>query len=529
VAEGREREEDILLMEASARTSPVSSSLRSLSTPLRRAQERYVLFPRPAPGRRHLVLVGVSGGGDSVALLHGLHALAQEWRLLLHVGHVDHGLRPDSEEDAAFVAQMARELGLPCHLHRLEPTALRGPGRNLEAQARQARYRALARMAREAWTRSGEAVDPAIVSVAVAHTATDQAETLLMRLIRGSGPVGLAGMRPVRLLVEGSAESSAALPRIHLVRPLLEVTREEVRAFLRAAGLPWREDPTNRDLDRMRNRIRHGLLPRLRELNPQAEQALARAGLLLADEVDRLLRLDQEAFARLRVHQDSDRVVLDRAGFLSLDRATQRGVLRWVWKVMGASPEALDYDTVEEIRLALVQRPGATGPHPVGGGVGWTASREHIVVHREGTPAFPPEQPHLSPGARWPVPIPGEVVVSGWRLRAEVLAREDLPPDWTRQGPWHAFLDAQRLRSPVLTTPRPGMRIQPLGMGGRSRSLGDLFTDCRVPPALRPGWPMVVDEATEQVAWVCGLRVAHPFRITEQTRRVVHLWWEATP
>ncbi len=464
-----------------------------------------------------------------MALLHGLHVLAQEWSLALHVAHVDHGLRPDSGEDAAFVARMAQELGLPFHLRRLDPTTLQGPGRNLEAQARQARYRALARMAQEALAQSREEVDSELVSVAVAHTATDQAETLLMRLIRGSGPVGLAGMRPVRPLVEDAGDGSAAPPRMHLVRPLLEVTREEIRAYLRGAGLPWREDPTNQDLGRVRNRIRHVVLPRLREINPQVVQALARAGLLLADEVDRLVRLDQEAFARLCIRRDPDRVELDRAGFLSLDRATQRGVLRWAWQLLGAPPEVLDYDTVEEIRVALAQSSGATGPHPIGGGMGWTASHDRLVVHREGTPAFPPEHPHLGPGTRWPVPVPGEVVVEGWCLRAEVFPRAELPADWTRRGPWHAFLDADRLSRPVLTTPRPGMRIQPLGMAGRSRSLGDLFTDCRVPPELRPGWPVVVDEATDQVAWVCGLRVAHPFRVTGQTRRVVHLWWEAVP
>ncbi len=509
-------------------TSTSTDPAAALLAALQRAQDRYALFPSPPPGRRHLVLVAVSGGGDSVALLHLLHHLAPTWRLALHVGHVDHGLRPDSAQDAAFVARLAQDLDLPFHLRRLDPQALRQAG-NLEAAAREARYQALVDMLHTALAQADDTVDRATGYVAVAHTADDQAETLLMRLVRGTGLPGLAGMRPVRSMEERPLDlgpSAHLTPR--LVRPLLSVNRAELRTYLREAGIPWREDPTNRDLDRVRNRVRHQILPRLQAINPQVIPALARTGLLLADEADRLAQLDRAAFRRLCVHQDPDRVVLDRAAFLAEDRATQRGVLRLAWQVLDAPPEALDFEAVEDLRVALAQIRGATGPHPVGAGVSWTASREHFAVHRSGTTAFPLRQPHLPPGTQRPVPVPGCLDVDGWRLTATTLRPTELPADWRERGPWEAFLDADRLVRPVLTTPQPGMRVQPLGMSG-SRSVGDLFTDCGVPPEQRPGWPILVDEATGQVAWVCGLRIGHPFRITPETRRVVHLRWEARP
>ncbi|MBI3629760.1 MAG: tRNA lysidine(34) synthetase TilS, partial [Candidatus Rokubacteria bacterium] len=198
------------------------------------------------------VLVAVSGGADSVALLHVLAALAAELSLRLTVVHLDHGLRPDSAADAAFVESLARARGLPVVVDRIAVP----PGGSLEARAREARYAALRRHA----ARLGAD------RVALGHTADDQAETVLMRLLEGAGPRGLAGIPPVRG---------------RYIRPLIETRRAGIVETLTAAGLTWREDPSNRDPKFLRNRIRHELLPLLASTyNPAIVPALARAAAL---------------------------------------------------------------------------------------------------------------------------------------------------------------------------------------------------------------------------------------------------------
>jgi tRNA(Ile)-lysidine synthase len=226
-----------------------------------------------APADGDAVAVAVSGGADSLALLHALRVLAgpRRWRLVVLT--VDHGLRPGSGADAAFVADHAKALGLPARLLTLTPVDLgahraAGP----EGAARAARYAALWPAADElgcAWLATG-------------HTLDDQAETVLLQLLRGAGPEGLAGM---------------AVRSGRLLRPLLGVRRADTRACCAAAGLQWREDPTNATDGPLRNRVRHRLLPLLEELRPGATAALARTATLAADERDWLDPLVAEALA----------------------------------------------------------------------------------------------------------------------------------------------------------------------------------------------------------------------------------------
>jgi len=240
-----------------------------------------------APAAGDGVAVAVSGGADSLALLHALRTLAGPRRWRLAVLTVDHGLRPGSAADAAFVADHAKSLGLPARVLTLGPDDL-APHRAAgpEAAARAARYAAL-------WTATHELGCPWL---ATGHTLDDQAETVLLQLLRGAGPDGLAAMT-----VRGG----------RLLRPLLGARRSQTRACCAAIGLQWREDPTNAGDGPLRNQVRHRLLPLLEELRPGATQALARTAALAADERDWLdplvattlaaTRLDPEALAALPV------------------------------------------------------------------------------------------------------------------------------------------------------------------------------------------------------------------------------------
>jgi tRNA(Ile)-lysidine synthase len=241
------------------------------------------------PARGETIVVGLSGGADSVALTDALAALRRRRGFRLVAAHLDHGLRPESREDAAFCQSLCDALQVPLRAG-TAPVAARAAAEKggLEQAARRERYSFLRRV-RD---------DDGAVAIAVAHTEDDQAETLLLRLLRGAGARGLAGMRP------RSGD---------LVRPLLAVSRARVLEHLRARGLGWREDATNADTAHARNRVRHELIPYLEQrFNPRVREALARTAALLADEAH---HVEAEARALLApsARSDGDALVLERA------------------------------------------------------------------------------------------------------------------------------------------------------------------------------------------------------------------------
>ncbi|HXF62844.1 MAG TPA: tRNA lysidine(34) synthetase TilS, partial [Caldilineaceae bacterium] len=187
-------------------------------------------------------------------------------------------------------------------------------------------------------------------------------------------------------------------------------------------------------------------------------------------------------------------------------------------------------------RLLDQAEPAAGGPHPLLGDLVWTvlpATAAHparLSLHRRKVLPVEPSHPHLDGQLdRLPLPIPeeGAISVGSWQLTSSLGPPSMLPPTWrSRSDPWRAFLDADQARDLVLATTRPGLQIAPLGLEGRRRAVGDLFTDHKTPPALRPVWPLVLDRASGEALWVCGLAVSHTARITPQTRCVRALAWQ---
>jgi tRNA(Ile)-lysidine synthase len=326
--------------------------------------------PEPGDG----VAVAVSGGADSLALLHALRALAGPRRWRLAVVTVDHGMRPGSAADAAFVADHAKAIGLPARVCTLTPGDLaRHRPAGPEGAARAARYEAL-------WPAADELGCPWL---ATGHTLDDQAETVLLQLLRGAGPDGLAAM---------------AVRTGRLLRPLLGVRRAETRSCCAAAGLAWREDPTNAGDGPLRNRVRHHLLPLLEDLRPGATQTLARTAALAADERDWLDPLVATALAgavdsreppvpppdtlpvgappsrgRGAGRPEPGSIPLDALGLADLPVALGRRVVREAARRAGATlPDAAATDRV----LALTDAAD-------GAGTGWpggSAAREGTVV-----------------------------------------------------------------------------------------------------------------------------------------------------
>ena len=280
------------------------------------------------------VVCAVSGGADSIAMLHGLDAvnrrLARSWRL--HAAHLNHGLRAEAAADAAFVAKMAESLGLPCTIKAIDVAALARQNRQtVEEAGRRLRY--------EFFEEAATAVGAKIV--ALGHHADDQAETVLHRIARGTGIHGLAGMPRRRAIRAGSG--------IDIVRPMLGLRRSELRAYLDEQRIPYRHDATNDDTNAAtRNQIRHRLIPLLRELvNPEIETALIRLAAHAERTRDAIRSFAEDALNRLQIRRDGQSITLSAEALAALPRAVQTEVLMLALMRLDAPLQAVDFERID--------------------------------------------------------------------------------------------------------------------------------------------------------------------------------------
>jgi tRNA(Ile)-lysidine synthase len=452
---------------------------------VRETVARHGLFER---GDR--VVVAVSGGADSVALLYLLRALAPGYRLRLVVAHLHHGIRGQAADaDATFVAKLTRRLGLRLARGRADvPRRARRSGLSLEMAARQARYDFLVRTARRFRANV----------IATGHTADDQAETLLLRLIRGAGMQGLRGIPPRQ-----------SLRGLRVVRPLLDCTRTDIERYLRARRLAWREDESNRDPAILRNRVRHQLIPWLEnQFNPEVRSALVRAGSILAADHD---WLDQMA-ASLLAECTVARTRRGRPGSLvarslaAAPLAARRRVLRAWLERGGVRADELGFTAVERLERLL---------HRVRGSEQLSLPRGWIVRRRYGTLALEQQTETRRRPTAARIPLEGESVLPELGIRVVTrLARGVVKERGRGPGrlPARASLDpaARRGRALRVRTWRPGDRIRPFGMEG-SRKIHDVLVDAKVPRDARRAIPLLV--CGREVVWVPGYRISRDWAV----------------
>lgn len=420
-------------------------------------------------------------------MTYALHFLRRRERITLTIAHLNHRIRGrEADGDEEFVRHLAWRLGVPFVGGEVDvPARARAASVSLEMAGRGARYDFLRRAARDAGASC----------IATGHTADDQAETLLLRIVRGSGPQGLCGI-PYRF--EGGG--------LRLVRPLLDVTHRQAVLFLRAHRLGWREDESNRDTEFLRNRVRLEVLPLLeKRLNPSVRGALVRLARVMRDEEAWADSRAGDLFEECRKPGHPD--LLAVAEFQRQPMAAKRRIVRLWLASCGVSPLACDFETVEAlVSLADGSRVSGVVALPGGG----------RVQRRYDDLAWEPRARDAGAGRfRARLRVPGATVVSGAGLRVAVKRDRGFIRDAGRGAgalPAAACFSAAKVgRSPLIVRSwEPGDRIRPLGMSG-SRKLQDLFVDQKVPRDRRASIPVLVCRG--QVIWVPGYRIARGWEV----------------
>jgi len=429
------------------------------------------------------LIIGLSGGADSTALLD-LLATLPAFPLRLVAAHLNHCLRgPASDDDEQFCRELAAGYGIPFESRREDVKAAAArESLNLEDAGRRARISFFD----ELFTRWQAA------AVVLAHHADDQAETVLMRLLRGSGMTGLAGM-----------------PRRNgrgYIRPLLDISRGEIEAYLAERRLKWREDTSNLDTTFLRNRIRHELLPLLERYNPAVRTALATTAGILSEEDALLDALTQQAACQVCCFSDRD-AACDITLLKSHPLALQRRIIRLMLSRLAGNLEQISHRHLESIlQMTAAARPNLRTSLPRG----LVAVREynHLVIKaRDNT------EPTV---AETLIPGPGSYLLpDGALLRIEI---SPLPAD-PGGSPTSAFFDGDKMPFPWhVRTFRPGDRIQPLGMSGRKK-VKDVFIDCKIPLSQRRRTALLF--CGDELIWIVGLRTSQLARVGNLSSLVV--------
>jgi tRNA(Ile)-lysidine synthase len=446
---------------------------------------RYSMFE---PGCR--VGVAVSGGADSICLLHVLLELTPRWDLQLHVLHLDHKLRgEESRQDAEFVRDLAAKFGLPAEIREADLAA--APG-NLEQAARQARLAFF----RDAMARQG------LQRVATGHTLSDQAETVMFRFLRGAGSAGLAGIRPVTS--QG------------LVRPLLAIQRSETSQFLRDRGLSWREDSTNASSRFARNRIRHELLPQLeREWNPSIAGTLANtAEWALAEEAYWEAEIDRISAAHLTEKEGF--ILLQGPSLNALPVAAARRLVRRAMERVKGDLRGIDFHHICEV-LAMASAPEGHGRMQAPG-LDIFRSFEWLRFGRPGADSL------TERNYRVPAVAPGRVRAPGFGIEL-CLELLELPETSKLSGyvynnvmgclDWDCLSGSLELRNW-----RPGDQYRPVGSAGEER-IKTLFQQARVPLWERRHWPLLTNEAG--IVWARRFGPAATCAATSSSKRILQI------
>jgi tRNA(Ile)-lysidine synthase len=432
------------------------------------------------------VLVALSGGPDSVALLYGLLALKPELDLKLYVAHLNHKLRgAESDQDERFVKKMASRLNLKFYSKRIDvKREAKKRKLGIEETAREVRYGYLEKLANQIKADK----------IAFGHQADDQAETFLMRLLRGAGGVGLSGI-PAK--------------RGKIIRPLIQIRRDEIESFLKDSQIPFRVDSSNYLIDYFRNKIRLTLLPQIKEeYNPKIVETLIRTADIISYQREYIQKLSRKIVQDIGTRRRC-KIILTLKKFAGYEICLQRELIRLCVRELKGDLTQLTFESVERA-LNLIQQKKRGKRVKLVGKIWIEVSGDELVFYKE-----------AKKKRIYPVTLSGVVNLKDWgiRIKPEILEGKSIPKNIFTQDQNVIFLDWERLKRPFhLRSRKRGDKFKPLGMKG-TKSLADFLIDAKVPRHLRD--EVAIFTSKGKIAWVVGYRISDEFKVTSKTRRVL--------
>jgi tRNA(Ile)-lysidine synthase len=441
------------------------------------------------------LLVAVSGGPDSVCLLHILVGLQEELKVRLHVAHLNHQLRgTESEADADYVSDLGRQWGIPVTTERRDVKGYQKQQRlSLEEAAREVRYNFLTEVAGTIGAKR----------VAVGHTRDDHIETILLHLIRGAGTRGLRGLQPY---TKWKSKTGSLI----VIRPLLEISHQETEDYCHYHQLVPRLDASNLSLSPLRNRVRHQLLPLLQSYNPRIAEALLRTASIASDDIDFVDRETSRLEDRI-AQQEGKTVILDRKRFDRLPSTLKRYLLRAAVEKLLGSAKDIEMRHIEEMIAALTKPAGKRLSLP--GGLIFSLGYDQYQLATDMTSLSP--FPKLAGEVQ--LNIPGQTLIPGWRIEASIVDQKQM----TGKDDFTAYFDLSKTGDRLLVrSRRRGDRFQPLGLS-QPKKVGEFMIDAKIPQAWRGRIPVVC--LPEQILWVVGWRIDDRMKVSENTKQVLRL------
>ena len=450
-----------------------------------------------------LILLGVSGGPDSIVMAHALYVL--NWKIAL--GYFDHQLRPQSILEKAFVQQIAENYKIPFYCGKGDIAEIaKEEKKTIEEAAREERYRFLFSVAQEIGAHA----------VAVAHTADDQVETILMHLLRGSGTRGLVGMQ--------SHSITAFHPTIPLLRPLLDVWRGEIEDYCRQYNLSPKQDNSNLDKTYVRNRIRHELIPEMQSYNAGFKNNLLRMRDIVKDDWEVLDQYYKNVFNGIVEHNKKGYLKFSSRDFKQFPPGSQKAVLYQCLIKMNQTDTEIENHTVQRL-LDFVHQSKQKQHIELSAQIHTFRKGDNIFLTN--TPFVPLERqyPHCDDVYSCDLSEPFHIHIGDENdLEGKFLTRHDYQPLISTDGfYWEAYVDAASIQNSTLQIRevRNGDRYMPLGMNGQSIKISDLFINKKIPAQVRKTWPVIVDGS--RIIWIPGFAPSHICRVCDTTTDIFYL------
>jgi len=447
------------------------------------------------------VILGVSGGGDSLYMLH----MMKETGIPLIVAHYNHHMRKEADQEAERVQRWVDDLELPFVYGEREMIGGEIDHIN-EETARQKRYEFLFHTAQVSQAQA----------VAVAHNADDQVETVLLHLLRGSGLTGLTGMAYYSLPNAWSRE-------IPIIRPLLSTWRQDIDAYIRENELSPNVDQSNFDITIFRNRVRQELIPYLQTYSPQIKRLLWQMAGILADEEAMIEGVVNHAWEACYIQNSAQQVELDSDAIGAQEINIQRRLVRKAISLLIPSLRDIDYGIIDRF-ITLSGRKKNYQDADLGEGLHLSKQGNRVTITK-GQSLSVADMPQLEPEKVIPIDNPGVISISpNWQLHVERVILDDYlrVALQNNSDPFQLWVDADQVAIPLfLRTRKNGDSFCPLGMDGHRMKLSDFMINEKIPRSNRENWPLI--EIDGEIVWVAGCRAGHHYRVTTDTRNVLHL------